>query len=187
MFHPKKLARLRTRIACTIQKACKCNIFFWTNKIFFIKKCLFLQKAIYSLQKDAWVFSKKIIRGGVIRWLSVTYKYTKCPIQNWTKIIENCGDFVAVVISHKSHWFSRITTDLISCSPSGSRNLINLIAHFVRSMYSVINCLRSLFRHYANAMTNHRYAIKAHLILTNKSKYRLPLTMCTATFDKIKR
>ena len=47
---------------------------------------------------------------------------------------------------------------------SCSRNLINLIAHFVRSMYSVINYHRSLFRHYANAMTIHRYAIKAHLI-----------------------
>ena len=61
---------------------------------------------------------------------------------------------------------ARMNTDRScrSCSPKGSRNLINLIAHFVRSMYSVIYCHRSLFRHDANAMTIHRYAIKAHLI-----------------------
>ena len=133
-----------------------------------------------------WYFRRKSYGGGNL--LIVNYlQIHKVP---YPKIEQICRKLWRLCRSRYLPQIPLIFTDvldLISCSPSGSRNLINLIAHFVRSMYSVINCLRSLFRHYANAMTNHRYAIKAHLILTNKSKYRLPLTMCTATFDKIKR
>ena len=62
--------------------------------------------------------------------------------------------------------------DLISCSPSGSRNLINLIAHLVRSMFSEIYYHRSSYR------------------LSDTRALNLNCTdseMCTVTFDKIKR
>ena len=65
---------------------------------------------------------------------------------------------------------------LLSPSAGGAEILLNLFAPYEIT----INYHRSLFRHYANAMTHHRYATKAHSILTNKKQVPTLNTLCTA-------
>ena len=85
-----------------------------------------------------------------------------------------------------SHGRTRIDTDTrniyILLLAALEKSYKILWARKTRPTCSAINCHRSLFRHYANAMTNHRFATKAHWILCKYSNIRLWL-VCEMRID----